>query len=224
MSHHMKKLAAPKVLGIPRKVGGRFVVKPSPGPHPKDRSVALLVFLRDILKVAETAREVKKLLNKGVIKVDGKVRRDKKFPVGFMDVLTVDKKHYRILFDKKGRLFPKPIKKSANLKIGMIVRKQMVKGDKIQLTLHDGRNILLPKTKGRKYKIGASLLIKVPSQEIVKYLPFDKGAEVYLIAGRHVGEKAKVVEVRGEKVLLKGETEYETLSDYAFPTDPEVEQ
>ena len=221
---HMKRITSPKSFNITRKGKKRFVVRPIPGPHPKDKCVPLLVLLRDVLKIGNTAREVKKLLNKGLVSVDGKVRKEPGFPVGFMDVVSVGKKHYRMFFDEKGRLVPREIKKSVGLKIGMIVNKMMVKGNKIQLTLHDGRNILLSKTGGRKYKVGSSLMIKIPSQEIVDYIPFDKGKEVFLTAGKHVGEKAKVIEVKGEKVRLKGETEYETLSDYAFPISSEGEK
>ena len=39
------------------------------------------------------------------IKIDNKIRRDTKFPVGVMDVITVAKTNesYRMLYDVKGR-------------------------------------------------------------------------------------------------------------------------
>ena len=41
----------------------------------------------------------------GLIKVDKKVRRNPKFPLGLMDVLDIPKlgKSYRVLYDEKGR-------------------------------------------------------------------------------------------------------------------------
>jgi len=41
----------------------------------------------------------------GLIKVDGKVRRDHGYPLGVMDILTIDKagESYRVLIDTKGR-------------------------------------------------------------------------------------------------------------------------
>ena len=41
----------------------------------------------------------------GNIKIDNKVRRDPRFPLGIMDVVTIDKtgEFFRILYDVKGR-------------------------------------------------------------------------------------------------------------------------
>ena len=47
----------------------------------------------------------------GGILVDGKIRRDRGFPLGFMDVLTLPKtkENFRILYDAKGRFVVKSI-------------------------------------------------------------------------------------------------------------------
>ena len=39
------------------------------------------------------------------MKVDGKTRRDKCYPAGFMDVISIDKtdEHFRLIYDQKGR-------------------------------------------------------------------------------------------------------------------------
>jgi small subunit ribosomal protein S4e len=44
----------------------------------------------------------------GLIKIDGKVRRDPRFPLGIMDVVSIEKtnEHFRILYDVKGRFQP----------------------------------------------------------------------------------------------------------------------
>jgi small subunit ribosomal protein S4e len=46
------------------------------------------------------------------VKVDGVVRRDKGFPLGVMDVVSIEKTNesFRILFDVKGRFVLKSIK------------------------------------------------------------------------------------------------------------------
>ena len=43
-----------------------------------------MVFLRNRLKYALTADEVKRIVKQRLIKVDGKVRTDPTFPAGFM--------------------------------------------------------------------------------------------------------------------------------------------
>lgn len=56
------------------------------------------------------------------VKVDGVARRDKGFPLGVMDVLTIEKtdKSYRILYDVKGRFVLKELnskKEEKNIKL-----------------------------------------------------------------------------------------------------------
>jgi small subunit ribosomal protein S4e len=55
-----------------------------------------------------------------LIKVDGVKRSDKGFPLGMMDILTIDKSNesYRILYDTRGRFVLKNLKKDeANIKL-----------------------------------------------------------------------------------------------------------
>lgn len=56
------------------------------------------------------------------VKVDGVARKDKGFPLGVMDVLTIEKtdKSYRILYDVKGRFVLKELnskKEEKNIKL-----------------------------------------------------------------------------------------------------------
>ena len=71
-SNRLKRQMAPSFWQIRRKES-RFVVRSSPGPHQRQKSYALAVLLRDVLKVTSTLREAQKLLNEGMIKVDGKI-------------------------------------------------------------------------------------------------------------------------------------------------------
>lgn len=58
--------------------------RPSPGPHKLRESLPLTIFLRNRLKYALTGREVITIVNRRLIKVDGKVRTDPNYPTGFM--------------------------------------------------------------------------------------------------------------------------------------------
>ena len=97
----MKRLTAPKFWPIERKAK-QFIVTPSPGPHPKKRSIPLAVLIRDILKYAKTLKEVKTILNQGLVKVDNKVKKDYAYPIGLMDVVTIGENSYRIVPFYKG--------------------------------------------------------------------------------------------------------------------------
>ncbi|MCQ2817563.1 MAG: hypothetical protein MJ252_09895 [archaeon] len=85
---HQKRLSAPKHWFL-SKVGGIWATKPSQGPHKLRESLPLSVLLRNKLKLALTGREAKIIVNEkgGNIAVDGKIRTDYKYPVGFCDVV-----------------------------------------------------------------------------------------------------------------------------------------
>ena len=80
---HLKRLHAPKNWML-NKLGGTWAPRPSPGPHKLRESIPLVVLLRNRLKYALTRREVLIIVMNRDIQVDGKVRTDTNFPVGFM--------------------------------------------------------------------------------------------------------------------------------------------
>ncbi len=223
MSKHLHRIAAPKKYPILKKVA-HYVIKVSPGPHPKRDSLPLLLILRDLLRLTKNAKESKKLLNSRKVLVDKKVRKDPKFPVGLMDVISIPdlNQNFRVVFDNHGKVRLIEIdEKEAGLKLCKIMDKKLIKKGKIQLNLHDGRNILVD---DQKYKSGDSILISLPKQEIKLHLPFEKGMLVYIVDGTHIGEMAKITEFRPmpgsnpDRVLLEnvnGET-FETLKKYIF--------
>ena len=98
---HLKRLKAPRAWRIERKVA-KWTVKPSPGPHSFKNSIPLLLIVRDFLKIADTGKEARRIISAKEIQVDGKSRRDYKFPCGLMDVIAIPKmgEYYRVLFDR----------------------------------------------------------------------------------------------------------------------------
>merc|ERR1711939_761481 len=101
---HMKRLNAPKHWMLD-KMGGTWAPRPSTGPHKLRECLPLVLILRNRLKYALTGKEGQQILMQRLIKIDGKVRTDPNYPVGFMDVISIDKtdEHFRVLFDAKGR-------------------------------------------------------------------------------------------------------------------------
>jgi len=204
VKRHLKRLAAPATWKIPRK-GFKFIVKPSPGPHAQERCLPLLIVVRDVLGIAQYAREAKKAIKKGEILVDGVKRKDYKFPVGLMDIIEIPKlkKFYRVSIDHRGRItLIETSEKERNLKICKIRNKTYVKGGKIQLNLHDGRNIVVDKD---IYEKNSSLLITVPDQKIKKYLPLKEGMTAFVLGGKYKGQVARISKIDGKEVTLKNE-------------------
>ncbi len=191
MSRHMKRIASPKIWKIERKVYP-FAPKTSPGLHSIKKSLPLLIVLRDILHLGDNRREIKKIVRERIVKIDGRVIKDLKFPVGFMDVLSVGDKNYRALYDVTGRIKIVEIpEEHSEWKLVRIENKRMVKGGRIQLNLYDGRNIL---TDENKYKTSDVLKIKIPTQEIIEHYPLAKGSVAMIIGGKHRGEIAHIEE------------------------------
>lgn len=215
MKNHLKRISAPKNWDIARKTT-KYVVKPNPGMHSSGFGVALSFAMRDQLKLARTKKEVKYILQHQEVLVDGKKRKDEKFNVGFMDVISIPltKQSFRGVFNKKGRVDFKEIpEKEATQKIVRIINKTP-KGKKFQLNLADGRNLLIEKA---DYKVNDSVLIELPSQKIIQHFPLEKGASIILIGGKHLGSIGHIESIEGDKLVFKTEkTMYETNKKYAF--------
>ena len=195
MKKHLKRLPAPRSWSLARKTAF-WTMRPAPGPHPAERSVPVGLILRDMLSVCDTAREARHILNGRGVLVDGRVVTDPKFPVGLMDVLSFAevKQSYRMMVNTRGRMALVPVQDAeANWKLCRIEDKTTVRGGKTQLNLHDGRNLLLPKD---QYKTGTTLKIQLPTQKVVGHYDLAPGAVSFISGGRHIGEIARVVDVR----------------------------
>ncbi len=216
MKQHIKRLNTPKTWNIKRK-GICWITRPKPGAHPLKFGMSINSVLKEILKLTKTTKESKRIINNKNILIDGKIIKEHRFLVGFMDVISLPsiKKYYRIIFDKKGRLSLIEIdEKESKMKICKILNKHTLKG-KIQINFTDSRNIIVDKN---SYNTSDSLLITLPDQKIKDHIKFEKNSTIYLIGGKHIGIIGKVEEIKGNKFIFKtqkGET-YETLKKYAF--------
>jgi len=194
-SKHQKRISAPKTWKIERKTH-YWAVKPRPGPHPKDRSLPLLVIVRDVLKLADNSREAKKIIKEGKILVDQRVRKDGKFPVGLFDSISIPDmdEHYRMLIDKHGRLTLYEISsEDAKMKLCRVNNKKVIRGGVVQLNMHDGRNLLQPESLVVKTK--DSLLLSLRDNCILNRFAYDKGSKVFIVGGKHVGEVGEIEEI-----------------------------
>jgi small subunit ribosomal protein S4e len=131
------------------KLGGKYTTRPTQGPHKRRECIPLSILLRNRLKYALTGQDVIKIVRdkEGLIKIDNKIRRDPRFPLGMMDVLTIEKsdEHFRILYDVKGRFQAHKIdSKEAGFKLCKVLRKAMGPNKVPYIVTHDGRTIRFP--------------------------------------------------------------------------------
>ena len=175
MSDHMKRIAIPRSWPLKKKAHV-FTTKQSAGAHSLETSMPVITVLRDILGVCDTAKEAKRIVGNRDVLVDGKAVKSPKAPVGLMDVLSIPKldADYRVLLNPRGKLTLVKIEKDeAAWKLCRIENKTVVKGGKIQLNLHDGRNILLDKN---DYKTGDVLKVSFDGQKVLEAFPLAAGA------------------------------------------------
>jgi small subunit ribosomal protein S4e len=222
MSKHLKRLAAPRVLRLHRKERA-LTIRAAPGPHPLELAIPIGLVVRDYLGLCDTYKEARKIVSNGDILVDGVKRKNIKFPCGLMDVISIPKmrKNVRILFDRNGKLALVPISESdAEWKLCRIQNKTIVKGKKVQLNLHDGKNKLVEKD---EYKTGDVLKISFKENKIDDVYRFDKGTVSMIIGGTHIGEIASIEEIqvvassKPNLAKMKGEKEFSTIAEHVFP-------
>ncbi|MBL6732690.1 MAG: 30S ribosomal protein S4e [Candidatus Poseidoniaceae archaeon] len=205
-NNHMKRLAMPRSWPLPRKTS-IWVTKAAPGAHTLELCMPVVVVIRDILGYAKSTREVRHILHNNLVSIDGRICKDSRRGVGFMDVLTLGEENYRCIVDQKGILRYRQIsKKEAETKVCRINGKTTVKGGKTQLHLHDGRNILTEDA--GEYNTGDSLVLALPSQEIKEHIRFSDGIKCYLTGGAHVGEFAEVSEYIVKRSSMPNEVQF----------------
>src|SRR5438445_13362980 len=116
-----------------------------PGPHAREKSLPLVLLLRDILGYAKTAHEAKRIIDSDHVRVDGVVRRDHRFPVGLMDVVQIEgaNQFFRVLPKRGGGLQLTPITENdEKYKHSKVIGKSTIRQGGRQLSLHDRRNLL----------------------------------------------------------------------------------
>jgi small subunit ribosomal protein S4e len=203
-----------------------------PGPHSREKSLPLVIIIREILEYARTAKEAKRIISGGKVKIDGVVRRDHRFPVGLMDVLQIEGagQVFRILPKPNRGLVPTPIsEKEAGFKLCKIIGKRNIEEGKVQLNLHDGRSIILPSQSARQktegeFAPGGAMQLGLPKQNIMGLVPFQTGALGLVVDGRNQGIFGKITTItpgthtRPKIVKIETATEaFDTPAEYVIP-------
>jgi small subunit ribosomal protein S4e len=230
VTFRMKRRAAPRTWTVARK-GTKWIKRPAPGPHAQWESIPLLLVVRDLRHLATSAREARLLLGSRKVRVDGKVVDDLARGVGLMDTVSFDpplNEHFRVLKDRRGKLALIPIPPAeATTKLGRVRFKHAVRGGRIEVTLHDGRNLLVePKS---PWRVGDSLRLEVPTQKVVGHLKLAAGSLAFVAGGSHVGEVARVerIEVRNspQPNLVHFKEGFSTIKEYVYvigDTTPQI--
>ena len=120
-------------------------------------------------------------------KIDNKIRRDSKFPVGVMDVLTVVKtnENYRMLYDVKGRFTLVPIKDAeAKFKLCKVKTKAVGPNKIPYIVTHDARTIRFPHPEINE---GDTIKYDLEKSQVVTWYKNESGKLVYITGGNNIG-------------------------------------
>jgi small subunit ribosomal protein S4e len=223
-TRHLKRHQSPNFWPIHRKTG-KWAIRTSSGPHTLNGSIPLTVLLRNELKYAKTAKEAKIIIKNGKVLVDGKKRLNERFPVGLMDVVSLPSSGeiYRVLPEQGGRLKLLAIpEEESKTKLCSITGKTTQRGGKVQLNLHDGKNLVITSEQDN-YNVHDVLEITLPEKEIREHIEFKEMQQALIIGGRSQGAQGILIGFGPEPGWKKTATirtsegdDIRTLAKYVF--------
>lgn len=138
----------------------------------------LSIFLRNRLKYALTYTECTKILAQRLVKVDGRVRTDKKYPAGFMDVITIEKtnEHFRLIYDTKGRFAIQRIHPDeAKYKLCKVRKVLVGRGGVPYIVTHDARTIRYPDP---NIKPNDTIQVDIATGKVLNHIKFEPGKNI----------------------------------------------
>ncbi len=192
-----------KNVVIPKKIA-KYAISVGPGPHGKYDSLPLGIIIRDILGYADSYKEARKILSKRQVFVDGKPRKDVNYPVGFMDVVHIPvlKKYFRVVFNDKGRLvLIETVKGKETKKLVKVKKKTSLKGNKMQITFSDGKNIVVDEKDQGKYHIGDTVELDFVKNKVENVYPIKEGSKIVVVKGKHSGSMGVLKKIIERKDL-----------------------
>lgn len=188
---HLTRAEITRGTPIPRK-GTKYIARArSPSPS----SVTVLVAIRDILHLARTTREVKAMIHDKKLKINNRVVRDYHESISFLSFFHADKT-YQLLLRPTGRVHLEPVK--ATTRTAKIVGKRLVRGKAVQVSLHDGTNLLVT----QNFSMGDSVHLDEQGR-IAKIIPLKEGSRVFIMSGRNLGREGTVTKKKGNVLDVK---------------------
>jgi small subunit ribosomal protein S4e len=192
---HLKIQRTPKIWPTKRK-GNTFIVKPASN---NTKGMPVLTILRDVLKLSQNRKEVKKIIHERKLLLNNSPVTDEKISVALFDIITITpiNKSYRLIIAENGK-FDLVEEKDKETKIAKIINKTKIKNNKIQINLSDGQNFI----SDIKCKVNDSLSINLEKKSPTKCLELKEKAKALVFQGKHAGEKGLIEEIDKEKELV----------------------
>ena len=194
---YLKRQKVPKRWPIPRK-GNKYVVRPNFG---LNKGVPILIILRDMLKIAQNRKEVKKALHINHVLLNGKAVKDEKNIAQLFDVITLSPsgENYQLILTQNGKFDLEKLNgKEKSQKIIKIIGKKMLKGKKIQLNLNDGINFL----SDIKCNVNDSVIVDLKNNTIKSCISLKEKTNAIALGGKHAGKKGIISKIIIDKKMV----------------------
>jgi len=189
---HQSRQEATTRLPIKRK-GTTYVARAS---SDLENSVPVVIAVRDILHLAKTKREVKKMITQKILKINWVEVMHPNEGICLFNIFKADKEYILKLSPTK-KFFLEETKDSKE-RLCKVIGKKVLRGKKVQINLHDGTNLI----GDNKIKVGDSVYID-NSGKVKRHVVPEKGGEIFAASGRYEGQDGKIIEIKDKKVLIK---------------------
>jgi len=188
---HQTRAQATKRLPVPRK-GTKYVARALIDPK---NSVPVVIAVRDMLKIARSAKEVKKMIFDKNLKINGKEVHDLRDSIRLLNLFEADKTYLLTLTQNGKFMLEETKEKTRPCKV--LNRTSLTKGQ-IQLNLHDGSNVI------SKDKISTNDTVYMGhAGKISRHVAFDKGKTCLVISGKYSGKKGKIISIDDGTIKIK---------------------
>jgi small subunit ribosomal protein S4e len=191
---HQNRNQVNKRLPLPRK-GTKYVAR-ALSHH--TMAVPLVIAVRDMLKLAQTSREVNHLMKQDLLKINGKTPKNIRESIKLFGLLQADKTYQLSLLPTHKFTFVETKETTRPVKV---VNKIARQNNKIQVNGHDGSNLLLDTKAASSIKTNDTLLLSLDNK-LSKHIPLDKAKTGFVFAGKYAGQEGKIKTVEGKKVTL----------------------
>ena len=159
-------------------------------------AVPVLIAVRDMLSLAQNAKEVKKMIQQKALKVNWQPITNYKQSIKLFNLLEADKT-YRLILSPTGKflLEENPTK---GVRLCKVINKTLIKGNKLQLNLHDGTNIITTE------KINVQDSVHVDEKtKIKKHIPMKENSNAFITSGKYAGHQGKILSISNNQIKIK---------------------
>lgn len=188
---HQTRQEITKQLPLPRK-GTKYVVRAA---SHHSSAVPVLIAIRDVLHLAQTAREVKAMIKGESVKINGRLVRDLHESIKIFNTFEVDKT-YRLILLPTGK-FTFEETKEKDTRLCKVISKSLAKNKVVQLHLHDGTNIVAKDA----IAIGDSVYLDV-NNKVKKHVSLAKGKNAFITSGSYAGNQGMITAIDKKKISI----------------------